>query len=133
MPQSPKLLKGRVFEGSGFTVLSREVENDGTDLLQADLTSIAWATYERCADDPEAVIGSGTLTVSNVVFDTLQTSDGRWDYTKDAAGFNFAFEFPASAFPNGGSRYLLEITFTPSSGEVWKTIAEVDVIEVEPA
>ena len=59
-----------------------------------------------------------SLTVANVIFDTLQT-DERW--TRDDTGYNFRHALDVSthaAFAEAGRDYLVEYRLTPVFGQV---------------
>ena len=66
--------------------------------------------------DTEATVDSGTLTIANVVFDTLQTTalDPWW--TADSTGYNFGWLVPATTMIVGGIPYNIDLTFTPTAG-----------------
>ena len=118
-----------VFEGpdnSGL-FLARVDLWTGSLITQAAITSIKYTLYDLgfgAMDAPSAVTGHTdvSLTVADVVFDTLQT-DGRW--TEDSTGYNFSLQLDASAnppFPASGvaqkNRYDLRVWFTPATGQV---------------
>ena len=94
------------FEDAASTFLARVVGEDAALLLIANVTSISYKVYDT-TDGSESATGS--LTVSSVIFDTLQT-DARW--TVDTTGYNFKFLMPASAFPAGDRLYRVEFLFT---------------------
>ena len=120
---------GTVFEGPDATglFLARVDYWTGSLITEATTASIKYTIYdlgENAGDDPTAVTGHEdiALTKGDVVFDALQT-DGRW--TKDAPGYNFAFQPSPSAnppFPATGTvaknKYDVRVWFTPTSGEV---------------
>lgn len=110
---SARVWESEGFEDSGFFILGRVLGDDAEPIVQADISTIE-LTVTDLLDD--SVVTSGSLTVSDVVFDTLQT-DARW--TADETGYNFRYNAPASAVPNGGRRYRFEFKFTPNSGEVF--------------
>lgn len=80
--------------------------------------------YNR--DDRDVAIVTGTLTVADVVFDSLQTSDTRWSV--DSTGYNFAYAAPVTWFPSGGVVYQVELTFTPTSGAAFKVLFEFQTV-----
>ena len=80
--------------GDGFPILARITGTDGDPLQQADLTSI---TYRIRPRDRSEADRTGTLTISAVIFDTLQTGD--WDTGKDASGYNFRWDTNGTLFP----------------------------------
>jgi hypothetical protein len=104
-----------IWEDSGYTVLARILGHDGAAVQTADITSIAWSIAER--SDPDTVVASGTLVVSDTIYNTLQTSDSRW--TEDATGFNFADAQASTTVPDGNKTYHLRYTFTPASGSTY--------------
>ncbi len=127
---SPKRTRTRVNEGSGALFLARVSIWDGSNAQQADVTSIAYALYDLDSTTPETAVGSGALTVSAVVFDTLQT-DAVW--TKDSTGYNFKHAIPAADLANGGHRYRVVYTWVPASGENFTVVGEIDVLEATPS
>ena len=112
--------KGVAFEDTGVALMAR-VQIAGANAEQADVTSITWKAFDTA--DTSTVAASGTLTVADVVFDTLQT-DGRW--TRDTTGYNFRHNLAASVLVGGGKTYRIEHAWTPASGEVFHTVYEID-------
>lgn len=113
------VITGLTVANSGVTCMGRIYGNAGTLITQASLSAITYAVTIIAEDDTETDGTTGTLTISSVVFDTLQTSDPRWSV--DSTGYNFLATIPASAFTraNGGLRHRVDIEFTPSSGEAF--------------
>lgn len=136
MPVKPKIHYGTAIEDSGAFLMDRVYGNAGTAITQASISSIAYGVYEHAskadaetATDGDLVAGAATsLTVSSVVFDTLQTS-APWDSAADASGYNFKYDSPAADRPTGGKWYRHEIVFTSASGAKF---AIVWVIECLP-
>ena len=114
-----------VFEDGGASLMARVVGPDAANITQAGTTSITWAAYDVVAGG--AATASDTLTVSSVVFDTLQT-DARW--TVDSTGYNFRHDMPATTFATGGTTYRIEYKFTPASGEVYWVVFEVNCLPI---
>lgn len=107
-----------VFEDSGVSLMARIQGNDAANVQQADITSIKRSVY-----DGETIIGLDvTLTLVDVVFDTLQT-DARWTF--DSTGYNFKDDVVATVFPVGDKVYRVEYKFTPASGAVFHYVREV--------
>lgn len=102
-----------IFEDSAAICMARVLGNAGTAITQADIDSITCKVYDLA--DTASAVDEPTVTVSNAVFDALQTSDPRW--TEDDTGYNFLFVVPATAFPEGGKEYRVEFKFSPASGE----------------
>ena len=127
---------GVALKNSAPIFLARVVGNDGSYLVQANLSSIAYSIFTLNPNDPDsetAVVAAHTatsLTVSAVIWDTLQL-DALWrnddgDYV-DSTGYNFRFQpsiASSQAFPVAGAHYLVRVTMTPSSGQkiilTWK-------------
>ena len=120
--------KGMIFEDSGTTLLARILGNAGTPITQASLSSISYAVFDLQGADPATAVQTGTLTISAVVFDALQTSDPRW--TVDDEGFNFAHAAPASWFNESTHTYRIEYKFTPASGEVFWAVFTLTTIGI---
>ena len=100
---------GCVLEDSTFAVMAR-LQVDGVNATQAVVSSITFKAWDTA--DSGTVYASGTLTVADVVFDTLQT-DGRW--TADATGYNFRHDVGQGVFTAPG-RYRVEYTATLTGG-----------------
>ncbi len=108
-----------IWEDSGAYLMSRILGSDGAAIQQADVSSIAYSVYDM---DDTSSPSTGSLTVANVVYDTLQT-DARW--TKDSTGYNFGWAAGASLFAGGDKVYTVEVAFTPASGEVYHVVFQV--------
>ena len=98
---------------------------DGALIVQADITSIAYNVYDLDGATPHTATTTGTLTVADVVFDTLQT-DERW--SADGLGYNFRADVAASVPAHGGHTYLIDWNFTPASGEEFPVLGRFSVI-----
>jgi len=120
------LLETSGWEDSSLTVMARIQGEDAANITQATIGSIAAKVFDL--NDNNAQVGSTiNLTVSSVVFDTLQT-DARW--TKDAVGYNFRHTVPASYFPTGDHVYRVEYKFSPSSGDPFFFVVEHTAVNV---
>lgn len=110
------------WQGVPFQFLARVEGFTGAYILQSEVSTIAYRVIDE-ADGSEVV--SGTQTVANVVFDTLQT-DGRWN--RDAIGYNFRAQLAGTAFPDNGRRYRVEFQFnmadTTTLGVVFRHLAK---------
>jgi len=106
---SCETVTGCVAEDSTFAVMLR-LQVDGVTATQSVLSSITWKAWDE--QNTGTVHASGTLTVSSVVFDTLQT-DGRW--SADATGYNFRHDITQATFTDPG-RYVIEYTVTMTGG-----------------
>ena len=117
---------GVVNEDSTFSIMAR-VHADGANVTQSDVGSISYAIYY--ADDLEEHTASSSLTVSAVIFDTLQTDD-RW--TTDNTGYNFRHDVGHTVLTDPTRRYRFEYKFTLSGGsEFYLNPIEVTVRAVK--
>ena len=105
---------GTLVAGSGATVAGLVQGQAGTAITQASLTSIAYVVYRRDNASVETLTGSGSLTISAVVFDTAQTTDPRYTLS---GGYNFLAVIPASCFATKHRGHEIRVTFTPASGQ----------------
>lgn len=112
-----------IIEDSPVTLRDRLVDTDGTSVVQADVSSIAYAV--RDTTDPSTVVASGSLTVASVIYDTLQTTG--WTY--DATGYNFAATLAGICFPSGEKVYRVEVAFAMAAGGTLYVAKEVSTIE----
>jgi len=101
----------------GWTALARVRNPNGAYITEASLDNLKCKVKNSSGTETY----DATLTISEVVFDTLETDDARW--TVDDTGFNFLYEVPASAFPAVG-HYRVEFLFDPASGEDYSLIYE---------
>lgn len=98
-----------VWQGSDCLLLARVRNIDGTYLQQAALSGIALTVRDK-SDGNAVVVGPLALTISSVVFDTLQTNPVIW--TNDATGYNFLTRVAgAAAFPDAHD-YRVDVIFT---------------------
>lgn len=89
-------------------------DGEGKFIQQGDVSTITYEIFDLEA--PTTVAFSGTLTVSNVILDTVVTSNEIW--TKDSTGYNFLHDLAATNFPEGGRIVLIEYTVTLTGGAV---------------
>lgn len=103
-------------EDNGLYVMSRAKKASGAMVQQADVASIAYRVMD--ADDTAATAATGSLTVSSVIYDTLQTTalDSRWPSNAPAAGYNFGAAIPGTAFPDPSTRYFVRVNATMTDG-----------------
>ncbi len=132
-----KIPHTKAFAGCGVTLMDRVQGNAGTNITQASITGVAY-TVKRydSLDDAEAgvhgtsVVASTSLTVSTVVYDTLQTA-APWDSSADSTGYNVRYNSLAADRPNTASdtvwdRY--QFTWTPVSGAMFSTAWIVETL-----
>ena len=114
-----------IFEDTGATLMSRIVGDDGEYIEQGDFGTITYAIY---IDGTTAAVDSGTLTVADVVYDALQTSDARW--TVDTTGYNFKHTVAATIFDTGDATYRIEFKFAPTGVEPFFVVFKVVTVEI---
>jgi hypothetical protein len=99
---------------------------DGAAMVQADLGTIEYAVINDSTK--EVITALTSLTVANVVFDTLQT-DARW--TKDNTGYNFRHDVGHTIMTDPDISYRLEYKVTLSGGsEFWLDSIVVNLNEI---
>lgn len=108
-----------VWEDNGFSLMSRVIGDDATDVRQADISTITWKLFDKEART--VVVDSGSLTVSSVIFDTLQT-DARWK--ADSEGYNFRWDVPETLLPTGDTDYRIELKYTTDTAIVFHDVFE---------
>lgn len=96
------------------------VDGEGNWIKVADLTSITRTVYDLTLGT--TIAGPTTLTLADVIFDTPVTSRTLW--TLDFVGWNLKDRLPATSFPTGGNRYLVEYLFVTTGSSKWALQAE---------
>lgn len=89
-------------------------DGEGKFLQQADVSSIEAKVYNRSNNNSLNDLGS--LTVGNVILDTVDESGEVW--TLDDIGYNFRHKIGTNVFTAGGSKYVIEYKITLIGGEV---------------
>lgn len=117
-----KVIKSMIYEDAGASLMARVVGTNGSNIVQADISSISCAVFVNGTS-----VATPSITVSTVVFNTLQT-DARW--TLDTTGYNFRHDAAASVFSTGATAYRVEYKFTPASGEVFFVVFELTTLNV---
>lgn len=115
------------WEDTGLVWMARVLGQDGEAVTQASLDSIAMTSMDL---DDYSSVTTATLTISSVIFDTLQTADPRW--TADQRGYNFLYAVPAAAIPSPGKTYRVGLLFTPSSGQPFALGLDVTTRRLQP-
>ena len=113
---------------NGTCRLCKRVYLDGDNILQADISTITYSIFlldDDVIDTRTAVTGHSavSLTVVDVIFDTLQTDS-------QASNYNFRHTPPIATTPIftiAGRNYLVEYTITPTSGQKIVTRFKVNV------
>lgn len=99
---------------TGLVIMARLRILETGDLVEiADLETITIQVFDTdvASDHADYVALNTTLTIADVIFDTLQT-DSRW--TPDTTGFNFRYVLPATARPDG-HKYRVQLLYNPPS------------------
>jgi len=115
------IYRASIWEDGDVTELAR-VEVAGENITQADLTSIIRSIYDLSAGTP-TLIATDTITITDAVFDTLQTGNG-WTAT---TGYNFKDRVPGTKFTTGAKTYVVEYAFVGASGELFKVVYQHDI------
>ena len=124
---SAKIQTIRILQGTAPFVLARILApDDGDRILQADLSAIVWSLFELDGELSVAIVDGATLTIADVIFDTLQT-DSRW--TKDSTGYNFKHQIPSANLATGGHTFRAEYKFT-AGGESFRHAAEIVIVDM---
>ena len=117
-----KDIHATVFRNATALFMARVENASGTAITQLSTASVRYSVYELDADNSNSLVAvSGhdnvVLTVSDVVFDSLQTG-GAW--TVDTTGYNFRHELDVSqneAFLKAGQLYQVRYELTPVLGQ----------------
>jgi len=125
MIQLPLITKGKIFVGQTPALMKRVEASDGTRLLQADVNSIAYTIYDK-GDSLTTPVDSGTgaLSKTSVVFDTLQTDYG-WTDSGDSTGYNFRWNCPGTFFEEAGTTYRIEVVITDTADKLIPLVFEI--------
>ena len=103
------------------TGLATGVSGEGKWLRQDDFSTITWEVFKE-VDNAWESVGSGSLTVSSVIFDSPITSTENW--TKDTVGHNFVASFSATLFSDGNVNHKIEIKCILTGGTVFWGVFE---------
>lgn len=109
------VLLARICAASGST---SPIVGEGYPIVQADVSTITYSVFDLDGDNA-AVLSAQSLTISAVVYNTLQDTAG-YVWTADTLGYNYKHTLPITAFPTGGRTYQYEAKFTMAdAGVVW--------------
>lgn len=113
-----------VWEDADCVLMARVLGNDGAAITQSITTTVKVKMYDIVSAPTTDTISNRSLTVSAVVYDTLQTTtdDARW--TVDTTGYNFLYALPAADISTP-TVYRVEITFTPTSGGAFPLVYQI--------
>jgi len=93
------------------------INGEGKFLQQADVSSITAKVYNLTDDADTVDTDLGSLTVSTVILDTVDSSNEVW--TLDSIGYNFRHQIANTVFTDGGDIYRVEYKFTLTGSEVF--------------
>jgi hypothetical protein len=134
MPQDVQVFQLKAWEQFPRTVAGR-VYYENTLITQATISAISMEVrrYSR-SGGVSAPVAKTSLTVADVVFDTLQTDAG---WTQDATGYNFKTSVPAAAFADS-NRYnpvVAIFLFTPTANalNIFPVICNINVESIRGA
>lgn len=143
------LVTGQAVPGNAGVALMARIRGNSFSLItQAAVTGITYSVYDIQAllNDPDdstltatQVVSSTSMTVSSVIYDSLQQTDGLW--TKDGPGnlgsdgswgYNFKFVVPASSFTvaRSGNKHQVDVVFDPVTGENFRIPFQVATVKV---
>lgn len=103
--------------GSPVAIAFRLLDEDGDVYSTGDVSSISYTVALLGLDNEtqESEVGSGSLTVGDVLFDELQKPTS---WTADTVGYNFRHFTASSLFELEGRSYKLVYTFTTPTGPI---------------
>lgn len=114
-------ITGIIVMRSGATCMARLVGNQGTLITQASLSAAVYTINDLTTG--LQVLAETSLVVANVIFNSLQQNDPRWDKDSQANpgrdgrwGYNFLAVIPAVNFANP-DKFQIDVEFTPVTGE----------------
>lgn len=129
---APTIHKTTTFEDYPKVLMARVVGEDGANVTQGTFTSITAKTFDS-ADLSTAVIDT-TLTIANVIFDTLQTGtpwlDEQTGLAIDSTGYNFKHTAPGAWFPTPDRVVVVEIIGVTAGEDIPIWIGEVSVLPI---
>ena len=117
---------GEVVEDQPAFLMRRVYNTAGTDITQASLSNINYTIHDT-SDDSE-LVSSTALTISTVVFDTLQITAPWLNAGGEADGYNFGAELPGTGWATPGKVVQVQVTFDPASGNDFPAIFRLTVL-----
>jgi len=126
--------RGRVPRSTSVVVACRlesqpaAFASSGNAFKQADFASIVYSVMDTTTGQPVSSNGvtyqSLPLTVSSVIFDTLQ------NWSEDSRGANFVLTVGPGAFPQGNHEYQVEVKFTMTDGRAHTALFDLTTEQV---
>ena len=81
------------YEGNAVRIADRITKDDGSVIVQADITSLTYWIHKIASDGTATQVETGSLTVSAVWFNTL-VLDAAWPDL--VTGYNFMYRFAST-------------------------------------
>lgn len=119
-----------VYESASAVYMARIVGTDGAELEQADLSSITLYVRDHAAQATPIADSPYTLTIADVVFDTLQTSTDNALWTVDTTGYNFKYDLLPAQLPDGDKMYRFEFVFVTTDSKTLVAALDVPTINL---
>lgn len=112
----PRIIKVKVHEDGSLALLGYVTKFRALAITQADISTITYTITDVLAGSAISGHDNQSLTVSAVIYDTLQTVslDAAWDLT---SGYNFRHVLGPTAVPSVGP-YQYEAKITMADGGV---------------
>lgn len=92
------------------------VSGEGKWIMQADVSTITCAVYDRNSTTPDTAIATPTVTISSAILDIPVTNGQIWPI--DSTGYNFIYDMLPAHFPTGDRTYRVEFKLTTTGGAV---------------
>jgi len=114
------------YEDTGVTLMARITDTDGNNLTQSDVSSIELKVI-KLSDG--TTVTTVALTVSVVIFDTLQTTALLPAWSLDSTGANFVYKTLDAHLPDGEETYRFQVRITPASGATIQIAYDVPTVQ----
>lgn len=99
-----------------WALMDRIMSINNVPLVQSNVTTVGYTVQDITDPTNITTVGSGTFSVSSVVFNSLQTTG--WDTDQDALGYNFRIDWALALVPQTYSliyQYEIVLTLVDSS------------------
>lgn len=115
-------ISGTAYEGGSVVVMARCVDSTDANITQAAINSITYTVTNIATGQATPGHSGQPLTVSAVVFDSLQSGSG---WSADKNGYNFRHVIGATALPDGDATYQYEAKLSFTTGDVGFVLAKI--------
>lgn len=99
--------------GVGFALMAHVLNVSAEAIVRSDVSSISYEVFPYLDANR---IETDTLTVSEVIFNTLQT-DNDWPEVAYPDGYNFLWAVPGALVPKQATKYRFIIDILLADGE----------------